>query len=274
MRREIVIIFIISTIFSFIASAEDFLFETRVVHPLCIAKLVPSLAESEVDYVDTVDLDQCMASELPVQSMATPNGNEYTINYKNGTFQYVFLGTVDHYNAFSIVSYSPTTGISKNILIANIKEEKIVKNQYPVGIRRLLVLYDLITSGNKCNGSITAEKIQNNQLVIKQQVNPALFLSLATGQEDIRGLEKFDTSEEGCLGIVTQMYNLPNKSFNIEASYINFNDYNMLKDIKIETPQQKCFNKEAHNIVGDLDKNQTQVLAHKIIATCLDQDIN
>lgn len=246
-----------------LALAEDFLFEGKAIHPICIASLIPSLIEQEADYVDNVNLEQCMKSTVPVTSQVMGNVNKHIINYKNGVFIYSFLGNILDYNFFETLIQSPT-GASKNIVVTKYIPENNIKNQN----QHNLTLYDIITSGNKCNGSIVGNKIINNELLISQLVNPALFLSIATSKEDVHGLGKFDRSNDSCLGTVTQVYSIVNKNLTLYSSEIHSALY--AKNSESKSKEQICFNKQIEHINSDILYNkQTQSIANKIIANCL-----
>ncbi len=249
------------------AIAEDFLFEGKIVHPLCIASLIPSSAAEEVDYVDNVDLDQCMKSTIPVTSQNMTNINKYIIDYKHGVFIYNFLGNILDYSFFETLSQS-TSGSTKNIVVAKYVTENNSENHSPTTLKHKLVLYDIITSGNKCNGSIVGNQITDNQLLISQLVNPALFLSIATNKDDVRGLGKFDRSNDACLGTVTQIYNIDNKDLTLYSSEVHSELYAKYSENK--SKEQDCFNKQMESITSDnLDSQQTQDMAKKIITNCL-----
>ncbi len=243
------------------AIAEDFLIEGKILHPICIASLIPSLAAQEVDYADNVELQQCMKSSIPVTNQNLKNINKHIINYKNGIFMYSFLGNIQDYNFFETLIQSPT-GTAKNIVVARYTAENSSKNKHN------LVLYDIITSGNKCNGSIVGNKIKNNELFISQLASPALFLSIATNKEEIRGLGKFDRSNDSCIGTVTQIYNIKNKELTLYNSEINSELY--IKNSQNKSKEQICFNKLIEPInSGILSNQQTQDIAKKIISDCL-----
>ncbi len=70
--------------------AEDFLFDSAPIHPSYIAKLIPSMTESEVDYADIVDIDECKKRKLQVHAKELDTGNVYGINYKEGLFKLIF----------------------------------------------------------------------------------------------------------------------------------------------------------------------------------------
>ena len=244
-----------------LALAEDFLFEGKAIHPICIASLIPSLAEQEVDYADIVELEQCMTSSIPVTSQNLKNINKHIINYKNGIFMYSFLGNIYDYSFFETLIQS-STGTAKNIVVAKYTTQNSSKNKHN------LALYDIITSGNKCNGSIVGNKIKNNEFFISQLVSPALFLSIATNKDEIQGLGKFDRSNDSCIGTVTQIYNIKSKELTLYNTEINSELY--VKNSQNKSKEQICFNKLIESINNNiLDNQQTQDIAKKIISDCL-----
>jgi hypothetical protein len=250
--KSVILIFTISLANS--SSAEEFLFQEKVVHPMCIAGLIPSMAAAEADHVDSVDLDQCTKSTTPVTSQNADGISKHSINY-NGSFIYNFLGNIGDYSFFDTTTESINSTV-KNIVIA-----KYVENKQ----EHSLVLYDIITSGDNCNGSIVSNQITNNQFLVSQLVNPALFLSIATNKEDIRGLKDFDKSNDVCLGSMTQAYNIENKELTLHSSELD----KKLYVSHLENKKQNCFNEQIESLDSDhMDSQQTYDLAKKIISEC------